>query len=199
VKPHRKWIGADGMGTDLGIIITPMLDMAFQLLAFFIMTYHPPAREAVVDDTLLPAAVAKKKMGAGPPDGSSGKKDPEIRSALVVTVRAVPRDRAKGEVLEPGQPKEIYVTRPFQPEPDRPSFSVAIRQRGAKPGDPPADFDAALDRVVKELAKYRESPLERDLPLEISADRALKFQYVARLRDKVAPLGFKRIGFNEPP
>ncbi|HYV40016.1 MAG TPA: biopolymer transporter ExbD [Gemmataceae bacterium] len=54
---RRKRQHTDG-GVDLGIIITPMLDMAFQLLAFFILTYQPPASEAAVDGSLLPAANA---------------------------------------------------------------------------------------------------------------------------------------------
>ena len=42
------------MGVNLGIIITPMLDMAFQVLAFFIMTYHPSALEGYFDIKMLP-------------------------------------------------------------------------------------------------------------------------------------------------
>src|SRR5947209_1976009 len=38
--------------------ITPMLDMAFQLLTFFIMTYHPSQLEGQVD-LLLPSKVEK--------------------------------------------------------------------------------------------------------------------------------------------
>src|SRR5438552_2053700 len=39
-------------GVQLGLIITPMLDMSFQLLAFFIMTYHPSALEAHIPGNL---------------------------------------------------------------------------------------------------------------------------------------------------
>ena len=47
-----------GLGVNLGLIITPMLDMAFQLMAFFIMTYPPSPRESVIDGALLPAAAS---------------------------------------------------------------------------------------------------------------------------------------------
>ena len=62
MKRKKKW-QPDG-GVDLGIIITPMLDMAFQLLAFFIMTYQPSPSEAALDGSLLPAAHDQKGNGS---------------------------------------------------------------------------------------------------------------------------------------
>ncbi len=40
---------------EVEIQITPMLDMAFQLLTFFIMTYHPAPSEVEFGMNLLPA------------------------------------------------------------------------------------------------------------------------------------------------
>ncbi len=40
---------------DVEIPITPMLDMAFQLLTFFILTYHPSPTEGQFSMNLLPA------------------------------------------------------------------------------------------------------------------------------------------------
>src|SRR5271154_5716015 len=63
-KKSRKHVfgRGEGGGVNLGLIITPMLDMAFQLLAFFVMTYHPPAFVGFVEGSLLPPSkdVAKK-------------------------------------------------------------------------------------------------------------------------------------------
>jgi biopolymer transport protein ExbD len=59
---RRKNTTEEG-GVDLGIIITPMLDMAFQLLAFFIITFHPATSEAAIDGTLLPAVNASASAG----------------------------------------------------------------------------------------------------------------------------------------
>ncbi len=61
MKRKKKW-HPDG-GVDLGIMITPMLDMAFQLLAFFIMTFQPSPSEAALDGSLLPAAAIDAKGG----------------------------------------------------------------------------------------------------------------------------------------
>ncbi len=41
--------------TEVEMQITPMLDMAFQLLTFFIMTYHPAPSEVQFGMNLLPA------------------------------------------------------------------------------------------------------------------------------------------------
>src|SRR5262245_55976659 len=41
-------------GVQMGLIITPMLDMSFQILSFFVMTYHPSALEGHIDGNLLP-------------------------------------------------------------------------------------------------------------------------------------------------
>jgi biopolymer transport protein ExbD len=42
--------------------VTPMLDMAFQLLAFFILTFQPPSRETRIDLD-LPATAAALPVG----------------------------------------------------------------------------------------------------------------------------------------
>jgi biopolymer transport protein ExbD len=43
---------------EVKIPITPMLDMAFQLLTFFILTFHPMPSEGQFSMSLLPAAPA---------------------------------------------------------------------------------------------------------------------------------------------
>lgn len=43
---HKKRMATDEVEADLPI--TPMLDMSFQLLAFFVMTFHPAPTEAQI-------------------------------------------------------------------------------------------------------------------------------------------------------
>src|ERR1700730_12908171 len=52
---------------EVEIPITPMLDMAFQLLVFFIFTYHPSAMEMHIDGKLLPPAKTER---AAPKDSA---------------------------------------------------------------------------------------------------------------------------------
>jgi hypothetical protein len=68
---HRRVHEEEDPGINLGSVITPMLDMSFQLLAFFIMIYHPSALEVPIDDRLLPKRppleeVKRKADGAEP-------------------------------------------------------------------------------------------------------------------------------------
>ena len=54
-------------GVNLAIIVTPMLDMAFQLLAFFVMTYHPSALEGSykISQVLPPEKKRQRKRPSG--------------------------------------------------------------------------------------------------------------------------------------
>ena len=51
---RKRHVATASAGVALGLIITPMLDMSFQILSFFIMTYHPSALEGHVNGTLPP-------------------------------------------------------------------------------------------------------------------------------------------------
>ncbi len=72
-------------GVNLGLIVTPMLDMSFQILAFFIMTYHPSALEGQVTGSL-----AAHKVFGGNPIGATDPVavDEQMRDILTVIVSA---------------------------------------------------------------------------------------------------------------
>jgi biopolymer transport protein ExbD len=182
---RRRWTAGEGTAADLGLIITPMLDMAFQLLAFFIMTYRPPAREATLDDTLLPAGT--QTAAASAKHQPNQKRNPKDSLSLQIVVHALPGPKTQAQAFAPGPPREIMLYKPGQRDP---SFRAEIK--------PPVDFEMALNKLVAELNRSRVNPAEKDWQLDIAADRGLKFMYVARLRDVLAPLGFQRIGLNEP-
>ncbi len=69
-----------GIGPTLPI--TPMLDMAFQLLAFFIFTYHPSDLEGQLDVDLAARGEAAQADADRPPDG-----DLAVAPDLTVIVR----------------------------------------------------------------------------------------------------------------
>ncbi|MFO0955874.1 MAG: biopolymer transporter ExbD [Isosphaeraceae bacterium] len=64
--------------------VTPMLDMAFQLLAFFILTFQAPTREARIDLYLPSVAMALPKMDE---TGAPAPAD-EQRGELIITARS---------------------------------------------------------------------------------------------------------------
>src|SRR4051794_7944653 len=78
--------------------ITPMLDMAFQLLTFFILTYRPAPIEGQFAMNLLPASPAIKMDAAAPPDAAAKNQDvPASLRTMTVQLRANP-DGTLGKV-----------------------------------------------------------------------------------------------------
>src|SRR4051812_15284330 len=79
---------AEGGYNEVPLPITPMLDMAFQLLAFFIMTYNPSDLEGQLD-LALPSKMVRPEIdekGVNPmakPENDP----PEFPSDLTITVR----------------------------------------------------------------------------------------------------------------
>ncbi len=64
----------------VNVPITPMLDMAFQLLTFFILTYHPMPSEVQFVMNLMPASPEISKDAAPPPE--SAQSDPNLPASL---------------------------------------------------------------------------------------------------------------------
>jgi biopolymer transport protein ExbD len=83
---------------EVDIPITPMLDMAFQLLTFFILTYRPAPTEGQFAMNLLPASPAMK-MEADAPANPAAKDDnvPAPLRTMTVQLRANP-DGSLGRV-----------------------------------------------------------------------------------------------------
>jgi biopolymer transport protein ExbD len=65
---------------DVEIPVTPMLDMAFQLLTFFILTYHPMPSEVQFVMNLMPAAPATDFRAQAPNETTAT--NPDIPAAL---------------------------------------------------------------------------------------------------------------------
>src|SRR5947207_2082102 len=92
--------GGEGGYHEVPLPITPMLDMAFQLLAFFIMTYNPSDLEGQLD-LGLPQEAKQDKQAHDPKDvdpRTAGSKDPEIPSDLTIKVRALQSGEYSGNV-----------------------------------------------------------------------------------------------------
>lgn len=77
---------------DVEIQVTPMLDMAFQLLTFFILTYRPAPTEGQFSMNLLPAAPAID-MAAEAPAAEQQAQSADLPAALrtlTTTIHARP-------------------------------------------------------------------------------------------------------------
>jgi biopolymer transport protein ExbD len=73
---------------DVEIPITPMLDMAFQLLTFFILTYHPAPSEGQFSMNLLPAQPAVSMDAPATTETAANNDLPAGLKTLPTTLRA---------------------------------------------------------------------------------------------------------------
>jgi biopolymer transport protein ExbD len=178
-----------GEGVNLSIIITPMLDMAFQLLAFFVMTYHPNALEGHINGKLLPpiksaepGTAAKKEIEPVPmptePD------DP--KETIYVVIKAVAKGKTEGFRSE-GEPTRIQLKKPENAGvPDLIS-------------DTDTPFPQGLKKLQAELEKVARTPGGAKMNIAIEGDPDLRNEYVIRVYDVCKRAGFNNIGFVPPP
>jgi biopolymer transport protein ExbD len=170
---HR---GRGAFGVNLSLIITPMLDMSFQILAFFVMTYHPSALEAQISGSLAmpdPAGPrAKLPPGFVPP--VPGLED--IGDAVSVVVK----------VGDAGKPQKILLKRLAEPTP-RQIAGAEVNWQQAK---------RDLERELRGLRKDMEGDVAS---IRIEADGELIQQYVMEVYDVCKTAGYGKIAFVPPP
>jgi biopolymer transport protein ExbD len=83
-RKHKKT--SDGVEVP----ITPMLDMAFQLLTFFVLTYRPMPTEGQFLMNLLPAQPATAMNAEAPDQGNPSSELPASLRTLPTILRADP-------------------------------------------------------------------------------------------------------------
>src|SRR5262249_25626414 len=143
----KKLHGDESGGVNLNLVITPMLDMSFQIFAFFIMTYHPSAMEAHIDGKLLPAAkavFAGPAMGEKKDDTPPADQEPDVKQTVRVVVKAVAAGQREGDRAE-GQPSKIMLKIPDVAEPEELT-------------NPSMTLKAGLDKLKARLTDLRNSP-----------------------------------------
>jgi biopolymer transport protein ExbD len=87
---------------DVDLPITPMLDLAFQVLLFFILTYHPSAMEGQVEMSLPDLAQAKAAKPENVKPNAAAKGELELPGEVTVLLyvrRAASRDGSLGRIV----------------------------------------------------------------------------------------------------
>jgi len=160
-----------GIEPDINQVITPMLDLAFQVLLFFIMTYHPSQLEEGQMDLLLPDSAqtqAAKQEDANPQLSMPG--DLELPAEVTVVVKTQQGTGDQGTISE---------------------ITVQERQ-GAK------SLGKRADSLSKYLESARKG-LSNQNDIKIQADSKLKYRYVMEVMDMCSRAGFKNVSFGPPP
>jgi biopolymer transport protein ExbD len=176
---RKRNVATASAGVALGLIITPMLDMSFQILSFFIMTYHPSALEGHVNgDLALP-----KPSGPGGQSLDLSVSEPEIEANLQVIVKAVPKGATNEHERVDGQPTQIYVKATEDAAP-------------ALVADDGEAVDASMRKLSDRLKRSVAGGMRGNIRLDCQGD--LKHQYVMRIFDVCKAAGFDNVAFAAP-
>jgi biopolymer transport protein ExbD len=189
MSKRRHCLAVGFAGVSLGLIITPMLDMSFQILAFFIMTYHPSALEGHVPGRLAPA---ERPAHLGPDQPVPGPEIPiggdpldELTDVILVDIKATGKGQETGLQLA-GSPRQLFI-------------KTSVDTQAQMLADVNDDFGVALRRLEARLADMLKKDASRKTSLKIVADGELRQQYVVGVYDACKKAGFVNIFFVPPP
>lgn len=153
---------------EVELPITPMLDMAFQLLTFFVFTYRPSSFEGLMQ-MALPAAGASKAPAGAPVEPTTSDVDPAI-PGLTVAIKSP----AKSDDPVPAG-YEVVDEATQKKSPDLKTLE---------------DLEKYLHSARKGLQSTEE--------IKIKADGRVKYEFVLQVADVCIDPGkggFKRVGF----
>jgi biopolymer transport protein ExbD len=172
-------------GVNLGLIVTPMLDMSFQILSFFIMTYHPSALEGHIPGSLAPPEQVATKAPQNnpldiiPPSVPEEMLLPEVQEAMTVIIKT-------GGAAGIGLPDKILMKRKIDPTANQIADSANT-------------WDRAKQDLSKELKRIRQEGGIEQGNIKIEADSDLQQDYVMQVYDICKNAGFSKIHFVPPP
>jgi biopolymer transport protein ExbD len=181
-----KQVRQSGSGVNLGLIITPFLDMAFQILAFFIMTYHPSHLEGHVDGSLMPKGAGQGGVidPLAPVEPPIAEVENLLNDVLQVSVKTSTNETQR---TFDGQPRLIVLKRPQAAGSDR-----------IAEGD---TWDSAKKKLKDALAAFlQEKGRDKNAKasVKIDADSDLKHQYVMDVYDVCKQAGISEVSFVSP-
>jgi biopolymer transport protein ExbD len=157
--------------------ITPMLDMAFQLLTFFIFTYHPSGLEGEMD-LALPSDANKQAKVEQDVDNKkpADAENLEFPSDLTVTIRA----------LQGGGPHDGDISALFIRNADGKEQALAG-----------ADADAMLKSLEEYLKKAKDTVNIKD-SIKVQGDGKLKVKSLFKVMDVCRHTGFQNVSAVQP-
>jgi biopolymer transport protein ExbD len=159
--------------TSVDMPITPMLDMTFQLLFFFILNYHPPINEGEINYNLPPPdATQGPTADKVEPSSAEEDKDLEMKSEITVLVRTQHDGINDGVISE-------------------------IRIRGGQEETPLQTPNGQLDELIAYLKRIRPGLVNQD-DLFIQGDSRLKWSGMVSVMDACRKAGFGNVGFKAP-
>jgi biopolymer transport protein ExbD len=156
-------------GPEVELPITPMLDMAFQLLMFFILTYRPSMLEGHMALSLPSTGDAKAAAPADVEPKTSAPEDtPELPAEVTVLVRTQDGATSDGRISQ-----------------------VLVEERqGTK--------EINNQEELRKYLQRQRGGLTNQTDIKVQADARLKYAAVMEVMDTCLKAGFKNVGFAEP-
>lgn len=162
----------ESAANEVELPITPMLDMTFQLLAFFILTYKPAAVEEGQMAFSLPASGQARARSIEDVDPNATP-DPDLALKSQVTVQL----KSQHSGVDDG------------------AISAIVIKTGEGEYSVPN-----LEALGKYLKSKRDSQdLNNKDDIQIEAESKLKYAYVIKAMDTCLGVGFQHVGFSPPP
>jgi biopolymer transport protein ExbD len=169
-----------GGSSKIQVPITPMLDMTFQLLFFFLLNYHPTAAEGQMD-LALPTEKPKvsdknESHNVEKALGDESLEEPPEVTVIIKSVQGEDSDRS-GQIS---------------------AISVQLKE-GTTPIEVPegGTVKDLMKALQDHLAKVRET-LGNKTDVLMKGERKLKWQYIVRVRDACEKAGFTNAHFSAP-
>jgi biopolymer transport protein ExbD len=160
---------------EVEIPVTPMLDMAFQLLTFFIFTYHPSDMEGQME-MMLPGGGTYKaqKQEDVSPDAMS---DPDVDAKSQITLRVKTQHGEEGGGAI--------------------QFPIEIEGLSKDTANTLKDLEAKLI-AMRGGEKGDKSEGQSD-SVKIEAEKRLKWAFIVEIMDACKRASYHNIGFAPPP
>jgi biopolymer transport protein ExbD len=164
---HRK---AESAGIEPTLPITPMLDMAFQLLMFCVFNFHPSSLEGQMELAMPTDAVTQAKQREQVDQKApSDKNQLEIPADLTVVVNTQLDGTNNGEISH-----------------------LRVEDRAGK-----TELNN-VEELRQHLKKVREGVEKRE-GIKIQGDGKLHWASVVKVMDVCREAGFKNVSFVPPP
>jgi biopolymer transport protein ExbD len=156
---------------EVELPITPMLDMTFQLLTFFIFTYHPSAVEGQMEFSLPASGEHRARTEAEVDPNKPSDTQLALKSQITVVLRA------ERSGIAPGTLTSVIV--------QTPSGESDVR---------------TLPGLYEFLNRQRSSQdITNKDDIQLQAESALKYAFVIDAMDTCVKAGFTHVGFSPPP
>jgi biopolymer transport protein ExbD len=162
---------------DIVLPIPSFLDMAFQILAFFVATYHPSSLEVQMEMALPASADPRAQTQQQADPTTTPDSDADLKSEITVTIKTAHEGRPTGKIT-----------------------GITVEGADGVETPVPGDFDSdrELAGVTSFLTKMQKGLSNKD-SIKIKAESGLKYGFVVKVIDACKKAKFTNVGFAAPP